>query len=224
MQNEVSADLLRSNGFKHVSITGDTRIDRVIENKRNVQNDDILSHFKNGKKLLVLGSSWPEGEKLILPWIKESKLKVVIAPHDISETHITQIGELLEKSYQRYTTFDPSQESDVLILDTIGQLSNTYSYADIAYIGGGFSGSLHNILEPAVFGVPVLFGPKHAKYPEAGNFINEGIAFEFNSTKDFQEKVGYILADLPYYKQKTEKFIESQSGAAAKIYFKITSS
>lgn len=224
VQNEVSANLLRSNGFNRVSISGDTRIDRVIENKRNVQNDDILYHFKNGKKLLVLGSSWPEGEKLILPWIKESKLKVVIAPHDISETHIAQIGEYLENPYQRYTTFDPSQESDVLILDTIGQLSNAYSYADIAYIGGGFSGSLHNILEPAVFGVPVLFGPKHAKYPEAGNFINEGIGFEFDSTKDFQEKVGYILADLPYYKRKTEEFIESQSGAADQIYMKITSS
>lgn len=224
VQNEVSADLLRTIGYTEVTVSGDTRIDKVISNKINVEKDDILSSFKNGERLMVLGSSWPEGEKLISPWIAESKMKVIIAPHDISEGHISHIGESLKEPYQRYTSYDNTKTCDVLILDTIGQLSNAYSFADIAYVGGGFSGSLHNILEPAVFGVPVLFGPKHSKYPEATSFLNEGIGFEFTTTEEFQERVGFILSDLNYLKKKTENFIASQSGAVDRIYQKITSS
>lgn len=223
VQNQVSADLLHTIELKNILVSGDTRIDRVIENKKNIHEDDILEHFKDGKKLVVLGSSWPEGERLILPWVNESKLKVIIAPHDISETHISQIGELLEEPYQRYTSYDRSVKCDVLILDTIGHLSNAYSYADVAYIGGGFKGSLHNILEPAVFGVPVLFGPRHDKYPEATSFLNEGIGFEFTTTKEFRNSIGYIISDLNYFKKKTEAYIESQSGAVDRIYNKITS-
>lgn len=223
VQNQTSLDLLATIGITQATVTGDTRIDKVIENKNNVVPDEILSHFKDSHKLLVLGSSWPTGERIILPGIEDSKLKVIIAPHDISEGHIEHIIQQLGGSFQRYTSYDQSVKSNVLILDTIGHLANAYSYADVAYVGGGFSGSLHNILEPAVFGVPTLFGPIHSKYPEADNFIEAGIGFEFTTADEFYQHVGFILGDLPYLKRKTMAYIESEKGAADQIYKMITS-
>ncbi len=222
IQNEISAELLKSIGISNYTITGDTRFDRVIENKTNLTNNAILEQFSEGEKVLILGSTWSIDEKLILPLINDENWikKVIIAPHDISENHINEILNLLKTSSARYSNLEKGKEyknEKVLILDTIGHLANAYSYGDIAYIGGGFSGSLHNILEPAVFGLPVLFGPKHSRFPEGDMFIKEGIGFSISTQLEFQKKYDFIKTNLVELKSKTEKFIQKQTGASRKI-------
>ncbi len=224
IQNEKSADLLSRIKVNRYTVSGDTRIDKVIDNKNNVQIDSVLENFVGDEQVLVLGSSWPAGENHLLPYINKCNHKIIIAPHDISESHIDQLLKGISVPYELYTNFNQKSEAKVLILDTIGQLSNAYSYATVAYVGGGFSGSLHNILEPAVFGVPVLFGPKHDKYPEADAFIENGIGFEFTSSQEFEQELSMIFKNIDFLKKKTADFIASQKGAVNMIYASITSS
>lgn len=223
VQNQRSADLLSSININQFTVSGDTRIDKVIDNKNNVQSDSTLENFIGNEHVLVLGSSWPKGENHLLRYINKCDHKVIIAPHDISDSHINQLLKGISIPCERYTAFNENTEAKVLILDTIGQLANAYSYATVAYVGGGFSGSLHNILEPAVFGVPVLFGPKHDKYPEADAFMENGIGFEFTTSVEFEEQLSMIFKNIDSLKKKTADFIESQKGAVDKIYASITS-
>ena len=149
--------------------------------------------------------------------------KTLIAPHNIDENYIESITSALPNAI-RYSQITDNDELDspILILDTIGQLANAYSYGNMAYIGGGFSGSLHNILEPAVFGLPVIFGPKHTRFPEAQNFIDCGIGRAVNSTAEFQIAFTKINENLAVLSQKTAEFIEQNKGASDKIILKIT--
>ena len=225
VQNKESKQLLESINLKNVYITGDSRFDRVIENKKNVTENQIIAAFKNNQPLLIVGSSWPADEKIILPWINSQKGKVLIAPHNVTKEHVNAILSSLPNAVC-YTKADRFNVGDkkTLILDTIGQLSNAYSYGTIAYVGGGFSGSLHNILEPAVFGLPVLFGPKHKRFPEAQNFIDLGIGFSVNSTESFKTVFEQLTASLETVSKQTVKFVEQNQGAADRIYAKIISS
>ena len=142
--------------------------------------------------------------------------KVIIAPHNIKRTNIERIETLLNQPTMRYTDFNEAHVARVLILDTIGHLSSAYQYADYALIGGGFSGSLHNILEAAAFGLPVFFGPNHQKFPEAQIFIDGDIGFVVENAKQLSEKIN-ALGNQDELKQKIEAFMQSQSGASEKI-------
>ena len=222
IQNKESETLLESIGIQHHTITGDTRFDRVIENKKNVKENSCIKKFLQNEKAFIIGSSWPVDEQIILPLINNGsiKRKIIIAPHDISKSHIKQITEALTTSYVKYSELEkttPTNNEQVLILDTIGNLSNAYSYGDIAYVGGGFTGSLHNILEPAVFGLPLLFGPKHKRFPEAQSFINEGIGFEITNSEDFINSFNRIDKDIEQLQKKTVHFVATQTGASQKI-------
>ena len=169
---------------------GDTRYDRVSENKElfletleagTSKHTAIFESFLAQEKALIFGSSWEKELAILIDLLKDDwKGKIIIAPHDISESNVRKIQFLLKEKAIKFTDFKNYKEEQVLILDTIGQLSTAYYYGNIACIGGGFSGNLHNILEPAVFGLPVLFGPKHSKFPEADQFTEEGIGFEFH--------------------------------------------
>ena len=218
LQNKKSLELLNSIGHKNASITGDSRFDRVIENKKQATSNALIETFKNDEKLLVLGSSWIEEEKIIAPWIKEQDIKVLIAPHNIDSNHIKKIQELFPESI-RYTESKNNTISSkkILILDTMGQLANVYTYGDFAFVGGGFSGSLHNILEPAVFGLPVIFGPKHKRFPEAQQFINHGFGFSVSTTSEFATVFNHISHNYTTISNKETKFIEENAGASNKI-------
>ncbi len=224
VQNQESLTLLKSIDIHCVSISGDSRFDRVLDNKKNVTENAIISSFKGEKALIVIGSSWPEDENVLIPWIKSFDGKVLIAPHNVDETHVKSISSSLPNSV-RYTQFKEDESTKkILILDTIGQLANAYSYGRIAYVGGGFSGSLHNILEPAVFGLPVIFGPKHSRFPEGQHFIDQGIGFSIDSTETFKAALNKINASYSDISNKTEEFVESNKGAAEKIWKHITAS
>ena len=218
VQNEKSKQLLGSIGVKNVSVTGDSRFDRVIENKVTGSENKIIATFKNNQNLLIIGSSWPEDELIIIPWIKSFQGKVLIAPHNVDEAHITSIVKQLPNAY-RYTEAnkDNIDTKNILILDTIGQLANAYSYGNIAYVGGGFSGSLHNILEPAVFGLPVIFGPKHKRFPEGEAFIENGFGFSVSTTEEFTKAYNAITTNYLLISQKEMEFIKKNAGASERI-------
>jgi 3-deoxy-D-manno-octulosonic-acid transferase len=171
VQYESSKELLKSIGFTNVSVSGDTRYDRV---SRILEQDNTLpfiEEFIDGKTTVVFGSSWPKDESLFVPYINSSNgVKFIIAPHTFGESHMQELLASLKKPALLYTEKDGRnlRDYDVLIINTIGLLGKIYSYADAAYVGGGFgTAGLHNILEPAAFGVPVVIGPNHSKFPEA---------------------------------------------------------
>ena len=226
VQNKSSAQLLETIGIKAYEISGDTRFDRVIENKKSVQANVQLEGFLKNEKAFIVGSSWPVDEDLIIPFINEGTIKepVIIAPHDVSEKHIQQICEKITVPFIKYSELNrivASGEERVLILDSIGQLASAYFYGSHAYIGGGFTGSLHNILEPAVFGLPVIFGPKHSRFPEAEMFISKGIGFSIQNKDEFATILTKIAASKFELTAKIIEVVAFNAGASEKIIDKL---
>jgi len=223
LQDENSKELLQSIGIKNTTVCGDLRYDRVFQNKTKAARNEVLEDFLQNEKALIVGSSWPEDENCLQLLINQPSFdkKVILAPHEIHTSHVLQIEKLLTKRTIRYTRLaeNPALGSDcqVVILDTIGHLTNAYQYGEYAYIGGGFSGSLHNILEPAVFGLPVIFGPKHSKFPEADTFISEGFAFEIYNGNELIREIDNIDKEKSEIKKNLLTFMENQTGIAQKI-------
>lgn len=219
VQNEESKFLLNSIKIENVNITGDSRYDRVIDNKKNTSPNEILNSFSRDKNVFIAGSTWPDDEKLILDYINNTAAKVIIAPHNINSVHINQLTEKLKRPYERYSLIQElKKETEIIVLDTIGHLASAYSYGKFAYVGGGFTGSLHNILEPAVFGLPVIFGPKHGKFPEGQEFVNAGFGFSVSNYLEFLDAIKEIENNLDSLVSKAEEFIQSNSGSTDKIY------
>lgn len=220
VQNNETKLLLNQIHLTNVSITGDSRFDKVIDNKNNSSEDTIIENFlTTSTKAIILGSSWEWEEELLKEIIYQlPNEKIIIAPHDVSEKHIIAIESLFDEAV-RYSNL--SQEiqysSNVLIIDCIGKLSNAYRYGKMAFIGGGSTGKLHNILEPAVFGLPVIFGPKHSKFPEANQFIEVGIGCEISNSNELVTAINFIDNNLDELTLKCAAFIESSTGASEKI-------
>ena len=171
VQYESSKTLLQKIGFNNVTISGDTRYDRVSEILERDNNLPFIEEFIDGKIAVVFGSSWPKDEAMFTDFINQSSgVKFIIAPHTIGAEHILAIKSSLTKKVILFSEKEGKNlaDYDVIIINTIGILTKIYSYADVAYVGGGFGTSgLHNILEPAAFGVPIIIGPNHQKFPEA---------------------------------------------------------
>ncbi|MES2617592.1 MAG: glycosyltransferase N-terminal domain-containing protein [Bacteroidota bacterium] len=219
LQNKTSFDLLQSKGLTNIELNGDTRYDRVFDNSQKVKENANIAIFKNNIPLLILGSSWPKEESILLDYLKgniTSPLRIIIAPHDISDKHIREIQKQFEDFKPvLYTEFNSPESSDLMILNTIGHLASAYNYADIAFIGGGFTGQLHNILEPLSFGAPVVTGPIHHKFPEAEMARQAGVLFEIHSSDDLAK----ILSTINYQalKPNAENFIMDRKGATQSI-------
>ncbi|WP_394973612.1 3-deoxy-D-manno-octulosonic acid transferase [uncultured Croceitalea sp.] len=224
LQDENSKQLLKSIGIPNTSVTGDTRFDRVSEILSQDNTLDFMDSFKENALCFVVGSSWPEDEELIIDFINSSNenLKYVIAPHNIKHEHISRLKVSCTKKTLLYSEITNQNLADykVLIIDTIGLLTKIYSYADIAYVGGGFKTGLHNTLEPAVFGIPIMTGPNYQGFKEAEDLVCEkGILISnnkevFNSTfkklvknKSFRESTGTI----------TKNYVSSNTGATIQI-------
>ncbi len=230
VQNERSRKILAKNGITNVIVAGDTRFDRVAEISRqagqadgSMKSPDILKEFKKDNSLIIAGSTWPEDEAILITYINESKtgVKWVIAPHEIDEVHIRQITGRLKRSYILYSDLNASGHSnpenyDVLIIDNIGLLSGIYAYGEIAYVGGGFGIGIHNILEPASHGMPVIFGPNFSKFQEAIDLVSLGGGLSIDSYEYFVNKLSSLL-DSPAYLANTGKicfnYIQANQGA-----------
>ena len=170
----------------------------------------------------MAGSSWQPDEKLLAKCIKRlpHDYCFIMAPHDISDSHIAQIKNLLESDYQLYTEFDADKESKVLVLNTIGILSQLYQYARFVYIGGGFGVNIHNIQEPVTFGCPVIFGPKYKSFKEAVDLVGLGGAFSISKQVGLNYIFGRLLNDEAFYQHASKvckDYVLSQIGATSAI-------
>jgi len=219
VQNEATKKLLASIHITNVLVTGDTRFDRVIENKKHLKPNPIVEQFVAAiPTVFICGSTWEVDEALLIPLINENLFeKVIIAPHNVDEKHIQSIVEKLTVDCICYSQSREDSKATVLIIDTIGQLASAYSYGTIAYVGGGFTGSLHNILEPAVFGLPVIFGPKHKRFPEAQAFVDSGFGFSISNESELKERIQFIESKREDISKKEIQFVEHQAGASKKI-------
>jgi 3-deoxy-D-manno-octulosonic-acid transferase len=224
LQDAKSAGLLKTIGMNNVTVTGDTRFDRVMAKASRTKTNSIAEAFSKGSNCIVAGSTWPSDEKLIADYINQAEAdrKVIIAPHEIDDGHLQHLESLIRKSKIRYSAAsrDTVLHVQVLIIDNIGMLSSLYRYGQIAYIGGGFGKGIHNILEAAVFGMPVLFGPNHAKFREAEELIKWGSAFSVNSYNSLKEKLDLLILHPEIRQQMAEKagaYVSSNAGATRKI-------
>ncbi|MCC7331165.1 MAG: 3-deoxy-D-manno-octulosonic acid transferase [Flavobacteriales bacterium] len=216
VQNKHSEQLLISSGFTNVTLSGDTRFDRVYENSKNPKQLPLIEKFKDNKNLLIGGSTWKSEEEILAEYIKSNPgQKLIIAPHTIDEKHLREIELLFQQKTLRYSLANEMNinTTNILIIDCIGLLSIVYQYTDIALIGGGFSGALHNILEPASFGNAVIFGSNHQKFHEAQELISAGGGFSVNSAADFKNILEIILSNLNQNKQNSKAFILKNTGA-----------
>ncbi len=222
VQNETSLLLLEKIQYPNGILAGDTRIDRVLDNKAMVKKDELVEAFLADEKAIILGSSWPIGEQLWKEYISNHpECKFIIAPHDISEKHLTSILEMYPQAV-RYTQ-NSVVKSNILIIDCIGKLSNLYQYASLAYIGGGFTGKLHNILEAAVFNIPILIGPKHHRFPEAQCLIDKGIVSIITSSFDVQKKIESMQQQQEMIEKEATYFFADNKNVATKIVDEIFS-
>lgn len=223
VQDEESVALLTSLGIQNIQQTGDTRFDRVEQIAKAAQDIEKVERFCNGQPAVVCGSTWPPDEELLFDYINTDKngYKWILAPHEIGETHIKSILEKCKKRAVRYSILSTSPETyDVLIIDCIGLLSAVYRYGKIAYIGGGFGAGIHNTLEAAVYGIPVIFGPKYQKFKEAVQLIRQGGAFSIHNARELQEVLGSLIQHPSIAEtagQQARAYVESQLGATQVI-------
>lgn len=223
IQREESVALLERFNINNSIVVGDTRYDRVATRlEAEIKNKYFEKWRFSNEEVLVIGSSWPDDESMLIPLINDKTIdsKVILAPHEVHEKHIEEIEAMLDVSYKKYTEFSddnmPSEETQVIILDCIGVLAEAYKYGSIAYIGGGFGTGLHNILEPAVFGLPVIFGPEFNKFPEAFDFIAAGIGNSVVDEVEFKEAFDEFSASEDV-QGRTKTFIKSRIGATELI-------
>lgn len=224
VQYESSKKLLETIGFTNVTVSGDTRYDRVSTILERDNSLPFVEQFINGKTTIVFGSSWPKDESLFVDFInKEAGAKFIIAPHTIGESHINDIRNGITRKTVLFTEMEGKDLSqyDVFIVNTIGILGKIYSYADAAYVGGGFgTAGLHNILEPAAFGVPVVIGPNHQKFPEAVALAKVGGCLVVNNQEEMESTLGKLVHDDAFRKNAgtiAGSFVSSNRGAIAKI-------
>ncbi|MGL4332897.1 MAG: 3-deoxy-D-manno-octulosonic acid transferase, partial [Bacteroidales bacterium] len=190
LQDENSKQLLESIGINNVTICGDTRFDRVIEVQQQAKEIPLAESFAKDQNILIAGSSWPKDEEIFIPYFNQNReIKLIIAPHEIHESHLKDIESRLERPSIRFSKATPENiaSADCLIMDCFGMLSSVYRYGNVAYIGGGFGAGIHNILEAAVYGMPVIWGPNFAKFREAKGLIESGGGFSIADKDEFTE-------------------------------------
>lgn len=224
VQDKSSGDLLNSIGYRNVSISGDTRFDRVSQILERDNTLEFMSNFKQDQYCLVAGSTWPEDEGLLVPYINASNkfIKYVLAPHNIKEKHIENLVTSLTRKTILYSQIGNIDLSDyeVLIVDTIGLLTKIYSYADVAYVGGGFATGLHNTLEPAVFGIPVIIGPQYEGFKEAQDLVGLQGVLSISNTTSLEETLNHLWEDSEYARKTGDickEYVSDRKGATNDI-------
>ena len=223
-QDRHSKDLLYSIGITDVSIVGDTRADRVLEVAAASKQFPIIEKFVNGNPTFIAGSSWPADEELFIPYfLPKRDWKLIIAPHEIHEEHLVEIeGRLEGRDCIRLSkaTLENIKGYDTLIIDCFGMLSSIYRYGHVAYIGGGFGVGIHNILEAAVFDIPVLFGPNNKRFREAQDMKRLKGGFEITDAYTFRILIDKFISDPGFLKKAGRNagdYVRSSSGTSDRI-------
>lgn len=223
VQNEKSRKLLSGIGLDNVTITGDTRFDRVIDIKNEAKQLPVVESFRGSSKVFVAGSSWAPDEDIFIKFFNEhTDWKLIIAPHVVNEEHVKQITDKLNRKTVRYTQTDEAEaaNADCLIIDCYGMLSSIYNYGDVSYVGGGFGVGIHNVLEAAVWGMPVIFGPNNQRFQEAQELKAADGGFEIKDYDDFVKIMSSFMNDAHHLEEcgvKASEYVASKSGATKKI-------
>ena len=225
VQNESSKILLQKLGYQNVKISGDTRFDRVVSILERDNSLDFIEQFKNKKTTIVIGSSWPKDESLLVNFINQTNadVKFIIAPHNIKSDQILELKNSISKKTILFSEKENQNLKDfqVFIIDTIGILTKIYSYADFAYVGGGFANKgLHNILEPATFGIPIVVGPNYSHFAEATALVNMEGCISISNQNELDDAFDNLISNEDIRHEKghiCETFVQMNIGATAII-------
>ncbi len=223
VQDQRSLDLLHSIGIRDCSLAGDTRFDRVKQIAGYAKDINVLEKFSGNEKIFLAGSSWKQDEEIIATYINKypQRMKWVFAPHEIDQSNLERLENLLRVKSVRFSEFEEGPpDAMVLIIDNIGMLSSAYRYAYVAEVGGGFGKGIHNILEPACWSIPVMFGPRHEKFREANDLIVCEGGKSFNGYKDFEKILDRWIFNEKEYKKAAESagsYVKKNTGATGKI-------
>lgn len=228
VQNEKSAELLNQIGISQVILAGDTRFDRVMTVKSTPYTDPRISAFVAGHFCLIAGSSWPADETLLAGLIRSASHddRFIIAPHEVSRSTISSLCSRLDCECLLYSSAGnaPLNNARVMIIDSVGQLSYIYRFGNLAYVGGGFGKGLHNILEAAVYGIPVVFGPRQQKHHEAAGLIAAGGAFVVDSAEELTKVYNQLRHSpqlLALAGNQAAAYVKEQGGATETILYHI---
>jgi 3-deoxy-D-manno-octulosonic-acid transferase len=221
VQDQSSSDLLQRYGVKEVTVAGDTRFDRVTEVRKQTKDLPVVDGFVAGApRVIVAGSTWQRDEQYLARYMAEREdVKLVLVPHEIDSAHLHEIFQYFEGRYVRYTEATPQNVNKcrVLLVDTIGVLSSIYRYGHVAYIGGGFGVSIHNTLEAAVYGMPVVFGPTWKKFREAHGLLAAGAAITVKNYREFADALDRAFDNQSIMGQRANDYVQSECGATDKI-------
>ncbi len=223
VQNEASKRFLSKIGITRVSVVGDTRFDRVLQIRDEAKQLPLVEKFKGDSFVFVAGSSWEPDEEIFLDYFNtHPEMKIIIAPHVIDENHLVQIISKLKRPYVRYSKANEHNvaNADCLIIDCFGLLSSIYRYGEVAYVGGGFGDGIHNTLEAAVYGIPVIFGPKYQKFMEATQLIEANGAYSIWTYDEFEELLDKLMTDELFLRETGSNagyYVTSNAGATDKI-------
>lgn len=223
--NKQAEDVLKNNGFENTGISGDTRFDKVIQNAERCTPIPLIELFAKEGKLLILGSSWPIEEGLISEYLSKfvrDDLKIIIAPHDISEKHLVEIESKIDRGLRRYSRLSKENitSTKIILIDNIGMLSNLYQYGDLAFIGGGFTNALHNILEAAAMKNALIYGRNIKKYPEGIALADQGGSFSVEAA-DFDTVLNDLLDNetlLAQCQNTCRDFVYQHQGATDIVF------
>ena len=228
VQNEASQKLLSSVGIENTLVIGDTRTDRVLDILNQDNTNETIADFIQDQYCFVVGSSWPEDVAILSKTIdSKSNLKTIIAPHNVDEASLCQVELSFHKTVIRWSDLSQQkkEDADILLIDCVGILTKIYSYADIAYVGGGMgTKGLHNTLEPAVFGIPILIGKNYTRYQETSDLVALGGIVSVDSSVLFENEFLKIVADKNLQKEMgltNLNYIKKQAGATSKILLKL---
>lgn len=225
VQNDSSKELLKTIGFQNTIVSGDTRFDRVITILGRNNTLDFIKQFKDDKTTIVIGSSWPKDEDLLIPYINQSSddIKFIIVPHNIKGGQISNIMSQINKSVVLHSEMSNKNlaQFNVFIIDTIGILTKIYSYADMAYVGGGFGNpGVHNILEPATFGVPVIIGPNYSHFAEATALVHQKGCISISDQTELIQAFNLLIQNEDERREKghiCQTFVQMNAGATQTI-------
>jgi 3-deoxy-D-manno-octulosonic-acid transferase len=225
VQNESSKEKIEAIGFHNIIVSGDTRFDRVNAILERDNSLDFIQTFKNNQTTIIIGSSWPKDESLLINYINQASenIKFIIAPHNIKPDQISNLKSQITKSTLLFSEKENKNPVDynVFIIDTVGILTKIYSYGTIAYVGGGFGNpGIHNILEPAVFGIPIVIGPNYSNFAEATELVNLGGCMVISGLEELKQTFDRLITDQNFLKTKGQickSYIQDNKGATNRI-------
>lgn len=232
VQDEASRRLLAEHGLHNASVAGDTRFDRVDEIKQSGHRLPLVEQFvENTPRVVIAGSTWPEDEVLLKQYIEDFGTKLILVPHEINEEHLHTIFQLFKGRFVRYSDLEKMrdatsrynilQRAGVLVVDKLGLLSSLYAYGQVAYIGGGFGAGIHNTIEAAVYGLPVIFGPNYTHFREAQGLIDVGAARSIKNYSELETALTTALDEHETIGAKAAEYVEAEKGATDCIFKEI---